>query len=307
MLHWLNTAHNEVKVTGEVCGEILDRLRKWEHRAGDLAPWLRFYRELLQIQIEARSRIIVTKPSLSRDLIRDRLRQGIPLLLFQDFSPEWSQVQAVFEEVAVWAAKDSRGPSGENDRLREIGHSHLLLRKAARLWYEGHSLTDIAREQGVDNELLSSAIAATLKPFLLTYARLLLPQVDQELWRRRHCPICGAKPDLAYLDKERGARWLICSHCDAEWLFLRLQCPYCGTQNQDALAFFTDEGDSHLYRLYVCEQCRAYIKAIDLRCAESEILLPLERMLTLDMDRQVQELGYKPGWANHDGVSCGTY
>ena len=60
--------------------------------------------------------------------------------------------------------------------------------------------------------------------------------------------------------------------------------------------YFADDED--LYRLYVCEQCHKYIKTIDLRHTESEILLPLERVLTLDMDRQAQEKGYKPGQSN---------
>jgi FdhE protein len=71
-----------------------------------------------------------------------------------------------------------------------------------------------------------------------------------------------------------------------------LQCPYCGTQDQNALAYFTD--DKGLYRLYVCEQCKHYLKAIDLRQAEAEVLFPLERFYTVDMDRQAQEQGYKP-------------
>ena len=36
-------------------------------------------------------------------------------------------------------------------------------------------------------------------------------QVDQEKWRRRYCPVCGGNPDIAYLDTERGSRWLVCS------------------------------------------------------------------------------------------------
>ena len=273
---------------------------------GRLPRFAQFFGELLQMQSEARSRVTVTKPPVTADLVRDRLRQGIPLLLFRDFSPDWDHVQMVLEQVAVWMAKDSEDSSEESERLRNISLNRPLLKKATRAWYQGHSLRDIAMVEGVDYELLASAIAAALKPFLFAYARLLLTEVNQELWRRRYCPICGGKPDLAYLDKERGARWLLCSRCDSEWLFQRLQCPYCGTQNQDALAYFTDDEESYLYRLYVCEQCHTYIKAIDLRRAESEILLPLERMMTLDMDRQAQELGYKPGWANHDGVSCAT-
>jgi len=116
--------------------------------------------------------------------------------------------------------------------------------------------------------------------------------VNQERWRRGYCPICGGNPDFAFLDKERGARWLLCSGCDAEWLFQRLECPYCGTQDQDALAYFTD--DEGLYRLYVCERCKRYLKALDLRQAKSEVLLPLERLFTFDIDAQAQEYGYSP-------------
>lgn len=282
----------------EVDSKILDRLQEWEQREGQLPIFTQLYHELLQIQSEAKSRIIVAKPSLAEDLVRNQLREGIPILSFKDFSPDWHQVQTVFQQVVVWAAKDSEDPSVESESLRNIGRNRSLLRKVAKAWYQGHLLTGIAMAEGVDDKLLTSVIAATLKPFLSAYSRLLLPEVNQELWRRRYCPICGGKPDFAYLDEERGARWLVCSRCDAEWLFLRLECPYCGTQNQDDLAYFTDEEESYLYRLYVCEQCRTYIKVIDLRRAESEVLLPLERMMTLDMDVQAQEKGYRPGWTN---------
>ncbi|GAG10243.1 unnamed protein product, partial [marine sediment metagenome] len=37
------------------------------------------------------------------------------------------------------------------------------------------------------------------------------------------------------------------------------------------------------------------LKAIDLRQAASEVLLPLEWVATLDLDRQAYELGYSAG------------
>ena len=286
------------QVTDEVDVKILERLHEFEEKEGQLPSIVQYYRELLEIQARAKSAISVRKPSLSGDLVYDRLREGIPLLLFKDFCPDWDQVQTVFEQVLVWTARDSGNPPGESENLRKIGRNRSLLKEAAKVWYEGNSLGDIAAAEGVEEAMLASAIAVTLKPFLFVYSSLLLPDVNQELWRRRYCPVCGGKPDFAYLDKERGARWLLCSRCDAEWLFLRLVCPYCGTQNQDALAYFTDDEESYLYRLYVCEQCRTYIKAVDLRRAEADVLLPLERMMTLDMDRQVQEKGYKCGWSN---------
>ena len=83
------------------------------------------------------------------------------------------------------------------------------------------------------------------------------------------------------------------SCCDAEWLYQRLECPYCGTTEQKSLAFLTD--DAGVYRLYTCDECKCYIKAIDLRKAGTDVLLPLERVMTLDMDRQAVEAGYQPG------------
>ena len=44
----------------------------------------------------------------------------------------------------------------------------------------------------------------------------------------------------------------------------------------------------------VCDRCKNYLKAIDLRQAKSEVLLPLERLYTLDIDSQAQQYGYHP-------------
>ena len=68
---------------------------------------------------------------------------------------------------------------------------------------------------------------------------------------------------------------------------------YCGNQDQNTLAYFID--DKGLYCQYVCEQRHTYIKTIDLRRAESDVLLTPERMVTLDIDKQGQEKGYQPG------------
>ena len=96
---------------------------------------------------------------------------------------------------------------------------------------------------------------------------------------------------MAYLEKEVGARWLVCSRCDSAWPYQRLQCPYCGTQDQRTMAFFMDE--SGLYRLHVCNDCKSYLKTLDLRKAEGEVLMPLERVLTVEVDRQARQEGYK--------------
>ncbi|MBA7684397.1 hypothetical protein ES703_92792 [subsurface metagenome] len=200
----------------EVDSKVSGKLEEWEQREDQLPSFVKLHRELLHIQSEVKSRVIVTKPSLAEGSVPDRLRDGVPLLSFKDFSPDWDEVLRVFEKIVLWATKDSEDPSGESKNLSNIARNRSLLKKVATAWYQGHSLTSVTRARSVDIELLNSIVGAALKPFMFAYSRLLLPEVDQELWRRGYCPICGGRPDFAFLDKERGARWLLCGRCERQ-------------------------------------------------------------------------------------------
>jgi FdhE protein len=281
-------------VTADTTSKILKKLAELEKDEGNLPLLLEFYGKLLQIQSKARKRIGTPEPGLSREDIRQRLEKGLPLVSFDELALDWTLVRDVFVEV-ISAFVSYPQLFGETpDRLGKPGTGHSLTKKAVKAWFTGKELPP-ALLDGVSQNLMQTIIQATLQPFLAGYAQALISSVEQsfmEGWRRGYCPICGGSPDLAFLEKTYGARWLLCSRCDAEWLFQRLECPYCGNRQQKALSFFTD--DKELYRLYVCEQCRCYLKAIDLRKAESEILLPLERLYTMDLDVQAREYGYNP-------------
>ncbi len=273
--------------------QILQTLGEWKQKEGSLPQFIELYSKLLRLQTGVKSRLAVTKPGLTDKTIAGQLKQGLPLLRFDDLWLDWSLVQEQLRAVIGVLAEHLTPELGNAEGLRSLASNTSLLQQVVRDWYQGVPLSAMATEQCVGEDLLSAAIQATLRPFLVAHSEVLLPLVKQELWRRGYCPVCGGKPDFAFLDKERGARWLLCSRCDAEWLFQRLQCPYCGTQNHSSLAYLTDE--NQLYRLYTCEECHSYIKAIDLRKTESEILLPLERVLTVDLDRQAEEAGYRAG------------
>lgn len=280
--------------TDEMTRKILGTLKKLEKSDGQVSHLVEFYCELFHIQRKAKSNAVIAKPKVHEYLVRARLREGIPLLVFEDFRPDWDQVQSVCRQIIAWTSTDPEGSSHEEENLRKFAANLRELRGSSEAWYRGVSLKTFAVAQNIDPEILTSVVGAALKPFLSAYSSLLLPEVDQELWRRKYCPVCGGKPDFSFL-KEGGTRWLFCSRCDGKWLFSRIECPYCGNRNQESLAYFTTQEHSDRYRLYVCEECRTYIKAIDLRAADSDVLLPLERVLTVDLDRQGRENGYEPG------------
>ena len=272
--------------------KILTKLGEWSLKEGPLPRHIEVYGKLLRLQVEAKSRIPVAGTVTNRESVSGRLGEGTPIVSFEDLSLDWPLLQGLFRSVALVLAEYAGGPN-DVAALGDLASNELTLKEAIRGWYQGKSLSTIAAENQVGEELLAAAIQAAIYPFLVVHSEAILNMVDQGLWRRRYCPVCGGRPDFAFLDKERGARWLLCSRCDTEWLFQRLECPYCGTQSRDALNYFTNKQE--LYRLYTCKKCQSYIKAIDLRKTSAEVLLPLERIMTADLDRQAMEAGYKAG------------
>ena len=231
------------------------------------------------------------KITLTEQKLR-RLERGKPLLVFGDLSLSWRVIRRLFQEVVEVVIEYCSPEADEIENMRQLAADLPSLKKAVRTWFRTKALSDEAGE-GEGGELMAGVLQTTLRPFLAAHAEVLLPGVEQNSWYRGRCLICGGKPDIAFLDKERGARWLMCSCCNAQWRFLRIGCPYCGNQEQKTLVYFTD--DSELYRLNVCKKCLCYLKTIDLRRSESVILFPLERILTLEIDRQAIEAGYKAG------------
>ena len=278
-------------MTTDTDSNILKKLSELEKEEGSLPLLLEFYKKLLQILSTAHKRLGTPKYSLSSEALRKRTEEGAPLLSFDEMALDWAQVQDLFAKVTAAFAEYPQLFGEMPERLRKPGAGRLLTKKAVKAWFAGKELPPTILE-GVSENLMRTIVQATLQPVLTSYANDLISSVDQENWRRGYCPICGGSPDLASLKKDYGARWLLCSRCNTEWLFQRLECPYCGNQEQSTLSFFTD--DTELYRLYVCEECKCYLKAIDLRKTDEEVPLPLERFYTIDLDSQAKERGYSP-------------
>ena len=285
----MNNRLPESSSSRQVIDKILNRLAEAEQ---PLPRSLEFYRLILTAQKESKQSDLSLTITTLKEKATQQLAQDKPALTFRDLAVDWADVQNLACKVATLANEYLSPEPEETDEVNEINTNLALLKKTAREWFGAGT---ISRKSTTKNKALKpltgSILQASLHPMLAAYADELTSLVEQDNWYRNYCPICGGSPDFSFLDKEKGARWLVCSRCNAQWLFNRLACPYCSNQDHGSLAYFTD--DKKLYRLHVCEKCHRYLKTIDLRQTESEILLPLERILTLDMDRQAHESKYK--------------
>ena len=222
------------------------------------------------------------------------MANGKPLLRFSHLTASWPQIQTTFKRVVQAFAEY---PDVFGEMPEGLLKKQKLDKETAKAWLDAQNLPATIDDEAINATLLDALIQQTFRPFLIRYSQALIGRVKQEGWWRGYCPVCGGDPDIAYLEKDVGERWLMCSRCDARWHFQRLECPFCGNQDSKLMPYFSDEKEA--YRLYVCDNCHTYIKAVDLRKA-ADVYLPLERLLTLDMDRQGQEKGYRPGSARTD-------
>lgn len=110
-------------------------------------------------------------------------------------------------------------------------------------------------------------------------------------WQQGRCPVCGEKPMLAILRQEDGARILECGLCHTQWPAPRLACVQCGNTNQDSLGFFFVPGQE-FRRVYVCNDCKYYLKTIVLKETNRDLIPDLENVVTYFLDNVAQKEGY---------------
>jgi FdhE protein len=218
----------------------------------------------------------------------ERRRQGVPLVTGHELRLDWDAFARLYRRLCQIAATHRADLASQFHELAEAADAEP---ETVRTWVT-HLLAEGRLDETDDPAGLKAFILThTLRPFLRAYAEAYGSLVDEAGWRRGYCPICGGEPDFAALmPEEGGPRRLLCSRCDNEWQFVRLGCPFCETRDHAKVHYYPEEDGSH--RLYVCDNCGRYLKAIDLRQAPGPVLMAVERVLTVPMDVAAREQGY---------------
>lgn len=117
---------------------------------------------------------------------------------------------------------------------------------------------------------------------------------SDEDWLENHCPFCGYLPGMGkVLGSKDNRRVLSCALCENEWKFVRLTCTFCGNSEQKEQGYF-EFTDNTIYRAYYCDQCKCYIKSINVpkSMEESGFDLSVEDILTTYLDSSMLSKGY---------------
>jgi len=143
------------------------------------------------------------------------------------------------------------------------------------------------------------------------YARVLLQPYAEYLASRGDiraegaepaCPFCNARPVVAVLrgEGDGAKRWLLCSLCATEWQYRRVLCPNCGQENKDQLPIYTASDFEHV-RVEACDNCRTYIKSVDLT-RDGHAVPMVDELATVALNLWADEHGYSKFEANLLGM-----
>ncbi len=259
------------------------RLEEAEDQEPGLASYYRFYRTIFLLQDAAKNDITEMLELMDENILEARAAQGLPQLAFSQLPFEPDRFQVLASDLAEALVRYRAEESGEDDMMVPANTDWVSLAKE-RFAPEG----DERGEPGV----VELATDLALMPYLEWASEQIAPCLKEIRWGRGNCPVCGGDPNFAYLEKEAGERWLVCSKCRAEWKHKRLACPFCGNEDHTKLRYYP-AGENKDYRLYVCDDCQRYLKAIDLRKVEGEVILSVEPVLTWSLDVAAREKDYR--------------
>ena len=148
---------------------------------------------------------------------------------------------------------------------------------------------------GEEAEVVYSLLHLSLAPFYWRMAEPVARHAPLGQVLGGTCPACGDLPVMGLIREEDGVRILECSLCGVRWGIPRLICPFCLESDQDKLGYLYAEQDRS-HRVYICEGCRKYLKVTLIGGErEEEVVLPLEDLATMGLDRVAEERGYLRG------------
>ena len=246
----------------------------------ELKPLVSFYEAVFRVQFMAKADLAGDLRLPSPATCRERLNSGLVLLTFDRLCLDTECFTGLFQELIGVIVRSNPGWELPRETLPPgalVGIAHH--------WFEsGEHMVG----NGPPGTLVALAVGFAVSTYLQEAAHRLLSQVDLGFWQRNTCPVCGGKPGFALLSREDGSRRLFCPRCHAAWPYRRATCPFC--ENEESTAYYPSNDEVH--RLYVCHNCRRYLKAIDLRHTQREVIPAVERILTIALDLAAQQEGF---------------
>lgn len=263
-------------------------LRALRARHPELAPAVDLQVDLMELERRLLARIPTPPIPPSAVILMDRLERGMRMLELEDLPLDWADVRLALRQTAdVLARHDALEPS-QHETLTQLARDGMATERLIRAWY-GETRQGPASPASDRPAIFDDVAGLAIRPFLMRTLDLVNRLVRLDGWDRPWCPFCGAEPDFAVLLDDQH-RALVCSRCQGRWPWEAVGCPWCLTRDRTRLPMFASR--DRRYRVYACQVCRRYLKAVDVRHASRPAMPPVDAIATLPLDAAAVQQGF---------------
>lgn len=277
---------------------IIKRIKVIEKKRPGYKEILGFFTCIIREQYKVKPLIKVDPVEIDKETAKQHMMEGFPLIDKKDMKLDMESATTLFKKLCRGLMRKDVNIAEEAKKISQaVRKKEVVLEELFRRVIDGDAgyIDFIANKAGLHRWLLNYLAESSIKPSLEAYAEMLKGHVDQESWWKNYCPVCGSQPEIGELRIDAGERFLKCSHCGFLWRFKRVVCPFCGNDDSKKQRFFNTEADGKAYRVDVCDECKKYIKTIDLREIQEDVLLPVDDIGTLHLDMIAEKEGYTRG------------
>lgn len=269
---------------------VREAVARYAEQYPDFADALRLYGAVMEVQQAALDSIECNIAALDEIDIESRLLTGEPLLDPCDVEIDPVRYRELVSE--IYNAISEHSPAGapfKSDPASWPCLSDDALRGTRDALIKGGDL-DLGLEEKLsdaESELAKNILWEGLAPFYRRCGSMLTTKLEQSLWQKGFCPVCGGAPLMGQYRAGDGLWVVECSLCHTGWNLQRASCPFCD-EVQGSLDYLYLEEDP-TRRANYCRACKRYVKTVDMRNSEETVLLPLEDIVTLSLDSAASE------------------
>jgi FdhE protein len=272
--------------------EAIDLLRS---RTPELANVFEAFQDLFIARAAAKADF--TTPHLP-EIVLDPLRygQGVPLLRKEEFAMPFELFKACAGRIIPAMEKGFPGIRSALHTIEQaLAESSADGAMVTRLQIgTAEDLEELAGTLQIDAAVLEFVALQILKPYAERLAEIVPALPEDFIWAKGYCPVCGSWPEMGFVEAKEGIRNLRCSFCGHQWRFMRTQCPFCETLDQEKLELYFAE-DRPTERVELCHECKRYLVSMDLRDQIGEVVREVAPLGLVHLDILAQERGFLPG------------
>jgi len=280
---------------------IIKRMQVIEKKRPGYKDILGFYKYIIREQNKMKPLIKTEPVDMDKEKAKHHLNEGFSLIDKKDIHLDMDSAANLFKKMCRGLLrKDARIAAEAKNISQAVRKKEVDLEELFRRVLDGDKgyVDFIANKAGLHRWLLNFLAESSIKPSLEAYADMLKGYVAAGSWLRSNCPVCGSAPMMSALkniEGVEGAKFLLCSACGVEWRFKRLGCPFCENVDHKKLRYFNTEADGKAYRVDVCDECKKYIKTIDIREVKENVVPIVDDIGTLHLDMIAEKEGYSRG------------